>query len=106
MIDRLRKSLAFVQIQANQDGNDFGVSPTDWLKSVYLVQFCFKLVVVCNDSIVNQSDSVLMVEMRVSVYVSFVTVGGPSRMTNSNAVIVSGSSFYCHAFDAIASKPV
>ena len=73
---------------------------------MFRFKFCQKVVIVGNNSIVNNSDSLLVIEVRMSIDVSLVSVSGPPGVTNAYLVIVTRHSLHEHALDAIAAKSV
>lgn len=62
--------------------------------------------VVSNDSVVDEGDSFLVIEMGVSVHIGFVTMGRPSRVTDSDQMVVLIGAINDHALDAVAAKTV
>ena len=62
--------------------------------------------VVANDSVMDNSDTPSMVEMRMGIHISFVAVSGPPCVSNAYVVIMLGSALYGHALDAISSEPI
>ena len=71
-----------------------------------LTEFCFQFVVVANYAVVHNSDSPSMVEMRMRIHISFVTVSGPPCVSNAYVVIMLRSALYSHALDAISTEPI
>ena len=44
--------------------------------------------VISNDAVVDYSDATLVVEVRMSIDISLITVGGPARMSDRHVVVV------------------
>ena len=47
-----------------------------------------------------------MVEMRMSIHISFVTMSGPPSVSNAYVVIMLRSALDSHALDAISAEPI
>ena len=62
--------------------------------------------VVANDAVMDNSDSPSMVEMRMCINISLVTVSGPPCVSNAYVVIMLRSALDSHALDAITSEPI
>jgi hypothetical protein len=54
----------------------------------------------------HESKSIFVIEMRMSVDVCFVSVGGPSGMTNSYEVVMLSLSLILQSLDAVSSESV
>lgn len=71
-----------------------------------LTQLSLELVIVANDSVVNDCDSPTMVEMGVRIDICLVTVRGPPSMTDCHVMIMRLRSLNSHPLYAIAAEPV
>jgi hypothetical protein len=73
---------------------------------MFRLEFLHEVVVICNDSVVHDSDAFLGVEVRMGVDVGLVSMGSPSGVADGDLVVVSAHSLHLHALDAIASEAV
>ena len=62
--------------------------------------------VVTDYTIMNESYSSLSIEVRMCIDVCFVTMCGPSRVPNSNTVIVTLCTLYSNSFDAVSTESI
>ncbi len=62
--------------------------------------------IVFDQTIVNKSDSFLMIIVWMCVDISLVTMSGPSGMTKPYVVLMSSAAFKLHALYAVTSEPV
>jgi len=63
-------------------------------------------VVIFNDTIVNEGNSLFVIKMRMSIGVSLVTVSSPARVTESYHIIVLIDYLNLHSSDTVTSKPI
>ena len=54
----------------------------------------------------HESKSVFVIEMGMGIDVSFITMGGPSCVTNSNEVVMLSLALVFQPLDAISTEPV
>ena len=71
-----------------------------------LTKLGLQFVVVANDAVMDNSDSPSMVEMRMCINISLVTVSGPPCVSNAYVVIMLSSALNGHSFDAISTEPI
>ena len=71
-----------------------------------LTKLSLQFVVVANDAVMDNSDSPSMVEMRMCINISLVTVSGPPCVSNAYVVIMLSSALNGHSFDAISTEPI
>ena len=69
-------------------------------------QLVFQLMVISNDAVVDYSDAPLVIEVRMSIDISLVTVRGPTRMSDRHIVVVLCSTLYSHPLDAVTTKAI
>ena len=73
---------------ANQQSHDFCIRARDRMNIMLFNQLVFQLMVISNDAVVDYSDATLVVEVRVSIDISLITVGGPACMSDCHVVVV------------------
>lgn len=95
-----------IQINTNHHCDYLCISLRFEFNLVLLNQSLLQLVIVSNDSIVNQSKAVLVVEMRMSIPIRLIAVGCPSCVPNANGVIVQLSANLTNSLDAIAAETI
>ena len=91
---------------ANQQSHDFCIRARDWMNIMLFNQLVFQLMVISNDAVVDYSDAPLVIEVRMSIDISLVTVRGPTRMSDRHIVVVLCSTLYSHPLDAITTKAI
>lgn len=69
-------------------------------------QVCLKLVVVLNQTIVDQGYALLVVIVGVGVYVSLVSVGGPAGVAKAYAMLMSPAALQLHSLYAISPEAI
>jgi hypothetical protein len=62
--------------------------------------------IVFNKSIVNKSDTLFLIIMRVGIEVCLITMGRPSGMPKAYAVLVAGSTLQVHPLYAVSSESI
>lgn len=91
---------------ADEQSDNLCICSRDRNDVVLLTEFILKLVVVSNNSIVDNSDSTAMIEVRMRINISFITVGGPTSMADCDVVIMFGGSLDTHTLDTISTKAI
>lgn len=105
-MDCIENIEALVKENTDPDGGDFCIGLTLRLDVVFLLELLFQLEVVRDDAVVDQSNSLLMIKVRMSVHIGFVTMGRPSSMADTNETIVILPTLKIKSLDAITTKSI
>ena len=100
------QSLALVQVNTDPNRHNFGISLTFLLNAVFVFQLFLEFKVIVDYAIVNEGDSVLVIEVRMSVDVGLVAVSCPSCMSDADVLIVLTFAFLLKSLNAISTKSI
>ena len=64
----------------------------------------FQLVIILNDTVVHYGNSTQPIKVRVCIFICLVSVSCPSRVPDSNLVVVTSSPFELHTLYAVTTK--
>ena len=70
-----------VQEDANPKGNDFGVCLRERLHSKLFFELLLELMIVFNQAIMNQGNSLFVIKMGMSIDISLVSMSCPASVT-------------------------
>jgi len=85
--------MAFIEEDANPEGNDFGICLAFLIYAIFLLELLFQLVIVIYYTIMHQGNPILMIKVRMSILICLVAMRGPSGMTDSKIVVVFTAAF-------------
>ena len=71
-----------------------------------LFKFRLEFVVISNDAIMDHCNATSMIKVRVSIYVSLVSVSGPASVTNTNVVVVLGRAMDTDSLNAVTTETI
>ena len=106
LLDSIENIEALIKENTNPDGGDFCIGLTLRLDVVFLLELLSQTVVVGDDTVVDQRNSLLVVKVRMSVHIGFVTMGRPSSMADTNETIVILPTLKIKSLDAITTKSI
>ena len=85
--------MAFIEEDANPEGDDFGICLAFLLYTVFLLELLFQRIIVIYYTIMHQGNPILMIKMWMSIYICLVAMRSPSGMTDSDVVVVFTAAF-------------
>jgi len=88
LFNRIKNTQSLIKENSNVNSTNLSISLTLWNDVILFLQFILQLEIVGDNTVVHESKSIFVIEMRMSVDVCFVSVGGPSSVTNSYEVIM------------------
>lgn len=88
LFNRIKNTQSLIKENSNVNSTNLSIGLTLWNNVILFLQFILQLEIVGDNTVVHESKSIFVIEMRMSVDVCFVSVGGPSSVTNSYEVIM------------------
>jgi len=88
LFNRIKNTQALIKENSNVNSTYLSIGLTLWNDVILFLQFILQLEIVGDNTVVHESKSIFVIEMGMGVDVCFVSVGGPSCVTNSYEVIM------------------
>jgi len=97
---------SFVHKYSDLDCNYFCVGLTLGNDPMVLLEGELELVVIWDNSVVDECNSLFVVEVRVGIHVSLVSVSGPPGVPDANKMVMLSFAFKLQPLDAVSSESV